>query len=64
MSHNGLSNENTSYIGSSNPNATYHGSTNQNSLLDGEYDERESASSFQEALKEWRNGGETLGMTF
>ena len=33
--------------------------TNQNSLLDGEYDEKESAISFQEALKEWRTGGNT-----
>ncbi len=31
----------------------------ETSLLDGAYDEREAANSFQEALREWRSGGGT-----
>ena len=51
----------SSYNQSSNQGSSYNNEslTNQNSLLDGEYDEKESAISFQEALKEWRTGGNT-----
>lgn len=50
--------QDSSYSNNNN-NDDYRSSNNQNSLLKGEYDERESANSFQEALKEWRMGGDT-----
>lgn len=48
----------------SNQNERCKKSTNQNSLLDGKYDVSESANSFQEAPREWRNDGEAVGMNF
>ena len=51
-------NQNSSNGVSTNQNSSNGVSINQNSLWDGEYNEKESANSFQEALNEWRNGGE------